>query len=107
MNNLNWADIIEALSSPIELQTGKQQKWFRASEKKGYIFIDNAVDHRPSCELSMPRPIRADEYIRMYPYYQRWMSGEPGVRMAALNESQNSTYIFALMSYFENKNHVG
>lgn len=105
MNNLNWADIIEALSSPIELQTGKQKKWFRASLVKACIIINIAVDHSPSCALSGPRSIQESDYMRIVPYYLRWISGEPGVRMLARDKSRNTSYLFALMGYLQNRNH--
>lgn len=106
MNNLNWTDIIEALSSPIELQTGKQKKWFRASVECECIVISNANNHLHSCVLSAPRAIREKEYTSIIPYYQRWISGERGVRIPAQEISRNTTYLFALMDYLQNRNRL-
>ena len=104
MNGTNWTDMIGALSSPIELQTGKQKKWFRASTENEHIVINVAVDNLPSCDLAAPRSIREKEYMRIIPYYLRWKNGEHGVRKLALNISQNTTYIFALIVYIKKKN---
>ena len=107
MNNLNWADINEALSSPIELQTGKQKKWFRASKERECIVINIASNHLHSCVLSAPRAIREKEYTSIVPYYLRWISGDPGVRIHAQELSRNTTYLFALMDYLQNRNRLG
>jgi hypothetical protein len=97
--NIQWADIMKALSSPIELQTGKQKKWFRASVESECIVINNASNHLHSCVLSAPRAIREKEYTLIVPYYLRWAGGEPGVRILAQEQSRNTTYLFALMDY--------
>lgn len=104
--NIQWAEIVEALSSPIELQTGKQKKWFRACMESACIVINNAGNHLPSCALSAPRLIRENEYTSIVPYYLRWISDEPGVRILAQDISRNTTYLFALMDHLQNRNRL-
>ena len=92
-----WNRIIEVLPiSRQEIQT-TTGLWFKASSIDGRLYIDKAVDHAPSSELSMQRSISKKDFLLVHSYYDRWVNGEVGVRHEVSRKSRNTAYIFALI----------
>lgn len=101
-----WNKIISTLlDNPEELVTIKQDGtkgiWFLASVNNGDLYINNAKINKPSSNLAAERRITEAEFLRTYPYYFRWRNYENGIRQEAISlASQNTSYIFALISYY-------
>lgn len=97
-----WNRIIEVIPiSGQEIQT-TTGLWFKASSIDGRLYIDKAVGHVPSSELSMQRSISKKDFLLVYSYYDRWVNGEVGVRHEVSRKSRNTAYIFALIERFIN-----
>lgn len=98
-----WNRIIEVLpvaGEEIQTTTGL---WFKASSNEGRLYVDRAVEHEPSSELSMQRSISKKDFLFVYYYYDRWVSGEAGVRHEVSKKSRNTAYIFALLDKYAEK----
>ena len=95
-----WSRIIEVLPvSGEEIQT-TTGLWFKASSNDGRLYVDKAVEHAPSSELSMQRSISKKDFLLVYSYYDRWVNGEVGVRHEVSRKSRNTAYIFALLDKY-------
>lgn len=95
-----WKRIIMQTSNGgDELQT-KTGLWFRATSGENTVYVSSAKNHTPSSKISAIRPISKYEFLRVYDYYDRWISGEHGVRQEARNISKNTAYIFALIKKY-------
>lgn len=97
-----WNTIITVLSSSGEEMQTKTGRWFRASYYNGKLFVDNAIDNKPSSKLNKQRSFSKKEFIDIYYYYHRWVSGEKGISKEVIKKSQNSAYIFALINKYIN-----
>lgn len=95
-----WSRIIDVIPfSGEEIQT-TTGLWFKASSISGRLYVDNAVDHAPSSELSMQRAISKKDFMLVCSYYDRWVNGEVGVRHEVSRKSRNTAYIFALIDKY-------
>lgn len=95
-----WNQIVEVLPvSGEEIQT-TTGLWFNASSYDGRLYVDKAVNHTPSSELSMQRPISKKDFLLVFSYYERWVNGEVGVRHEVSRKSRNTAYIFALIDKY-------
>ncbi|WML33414.1 hypothetical protein [Clostridium sp. OS1-26] len=95
-----WNRIIEVLTvSGEEIQT-TTGLWYKASSIDGRLYVDKAIEHVPSSELSMQRSISKKDFLLVYSYYDRWVNGEVGVRHEASRKSRNTAYIFALIDKY-------
>lgn len=95
-----WNKIIEVIPvSGEEIQT-TTGLWFKASSIDGRLYVDKAVDHTPSSELSMQRSISKKDFLLVYSYYDRWVNREIGVRHEVSRKSRNTAYIFALLEKY-------
>jgi hypothetical protein len=95
-----WIRIIEVLPvSGEEIQT-TTGLWFKASSNDGRFYVNRAVEHAPSSELSMQRSISKKDFLFVYSYYDRWVSGEVGVRHEVSSKSRNTAYVFALLDKY-------
>lgn len=97
-----WNTVIAGLSSSGEEIQTTTGLWFRASSHDGRLYIDKATDNTPSSELSIQRAISKKGFLFVYSYYERWISGEKGVRHEVSRKSRNTAYIFALIDRFIN-----
>ena len=96
-----WNNTIAGLpSSGEELQT-TTGLWIRASSHEGKLYVDRAIDHKPSSEISMQRTISKKDFVFVHSYYDRWVNGETGVRHEVSRKSRNTAYIFALIDRFD------
>jgi len=97
-----WNTVISGLSSSREEIQTTTGLWLRASSHDGRLYIDKAIDNMPSSKLSMQRAISKKDFLFVYSYYERWISGEKGVRHEVSRKSRNTAYIFALINRFNN-----
>ena len=82
-------------------QDGTKGLWFLASVMNGDLLINKAKTNRPSSNVAVERRITEAEFFRTFPYYLRWRNHENGIRQEAIRlASQNTSYIFALISYY-------
>lgn len=75
-----WNKVLTELSSEGEELQTRTGLWFRALVKGSNLFIDRAIEHAPSSNLSMARNITKNDFLFVYSYYDRWVKGEKGVR---------------------------
>jgi len=102
-----WNRIISELTqSGEEIQT-TTGLWFRASSDNGKLCVDRATENAPSRELSIQRPISKKDFLFVYSYFERWLSGETGVRHEVSRKSRNTAYIFALIDKFNKQDEEG
>jgi hypothetical protein len=95
-----WSVVIAELpSSGEEVQTSTGL-WIRASSHGGRLYADRAIDNTPSSQLSMQRTVSKKDFLFVHSYYDRWISGETGVRHEVSRKSRNTAYIFALIERF-------
>jgi hypothetical protein len=102
---LLWNTIINELSqNPIEVKTyqlkGIKGFWFSVKFDGSDILIDNAIHNSPSTRLQSKRKLKETEFIKMYPYYEKWLN-ESIPRHKIRDESKNTSYIFGLIKRFE------
>lgn len=95
-----WSRAVSGLSSAEEELQTTTGLWFRASAQGERLYIDSATEHTPSCNLSKQRSISKRDFLFVHSYYDRWVSGETGVRHEVSRRSRNTAYIFALISRF-------
>ena len=101
-----WDNIITRLNDkPAEVSTvpsnNKEPLWFNAFIENGALFVENAINHRPSTHMSKSRKISKKDFDTVYSYYHRWANGERYLRQEVRTLSRNTAYIFALISRFE------
>lgn len=95
-----WNIVITGLSSSGEELQTTTGLWFRALSNNGRLYVSRATDNTPPCELSMQRAISKKDFSFVHSYYDRWISGETGVRHEVSSKSRNTAYIFALIDKF-------
>jgi hypothetical protein len=79
-------------------QVRREPLWFHVSTQGNYLIISKAKYHNPSVNLSDDRKISFKDFEFVCGYYDRWLKGETGVRHEVSRKSQNTAYIFALIS---------
>lgn len=98
---LLWNRITSELhQKEVELKTLGQGLWFKAYADNSKIYVDKAAEHVPSSKMSMHRPVSKNDFLLVYSYYDRWLSGEIGARHEVSRKSRNTAYIFALINKF-------
>ena len=75
-------------------------KWFSVRVVDEIVYISEAKMNKPSSTLAMDRPISQKEFVGLYPNYYKWRTGIMS-REQAKGNSMNSSYIFALIHFFE------
>ena len=100
-----WKRIINELSDEqVEIHTvpsnRKTPLWFVAKCNDNIIIIDKANINKPSCKLSGRRKISFKDFEIVNSYYDRWKSGETGIRHEVSRKSRNTAYIFALINKY-------
>ncbi len=101
-----WNRIVEALPVSGEEVRTSTGLWFKASSSDVRLYINKAVEHAPSSKLSMQRSISKKDFLLVYSYYDRWVSGEAGIRQEVRGKSRNIAYIFALIDKYEESRDV-
>ncbi|MCM3768758.1 hypothetical protein [Neobacillus niacini] len=98
-----WSNLLkQAQEAEFEIHTIPQNQrtrlWFQVEVQGNYLVISKAKRNSPSARLSMERKISYKDFEFVFRYYERWLKGEPGVRQEVAQKSQNTAYIFALIS---------
>lgn len=98
-----WNTIIENLrGKAIELHTVPKTKkiplWFTASTDGNIVFIDKAVDNKPSSNLSMKRRLTYKTFEKVYPLYLRRAKGEH-VSSEVAHITVDQVYFFSLIEH--------
>jgi len=99
-----WNAIISQLEGKhIELPTVHKTKrtpvWFTANTDGNQIFINQAVDNKPSSSLSMERKLNYHTFQKVYPFYLKREKGEP-VSYQVTAITVNQVYYFSLIKHF-------
>jgi hypothetical protein len=89
---------------PKQKNQTKRGQWFAASSDGVNVYVNLAINHSPSSDLAIERTMTKQDFFLVLSYYDRWISGEKGVRSEVRNKSNNTSYIFSLIEYFENSN---
>jgi hypothetical protein len=98
-----WNTIINKLTEgsielPTTPKTQKTPVWFSASTDGHSIFINRAINNKPSSQLSMERKLTYNTFQKVYPLYLRREQGEPVSReVTALTVDQ--VYYFSLIKH--------
>ncbi len=96
-----WNKIMEELvkgSLEVKTRTGL---WVKAYLKNNSLYIEKAIDNAPSSKINKSRNISKKDFLTVYSYYDRWIDQEKGIRHEVTSLSQNTAYIFALISHFK------
>jgi hypothetical protein len=95
-----WNRLVEVIpATGEEMKTGTGL-WLKASSINGRLYVDRAVDHEPSSELTKQRSISKKDFMLVHTYYDRWVNGEVGVRHEVSRKSRNTAYIFAMINKY-------
>lgn len=99
-----WRYIVnELIKQPREFNTvpriNRRSLWFTARIVNDRVEVYNSSDNQPSCNMTEPREIAYKDFAKVFSYYSRWDSGEPGVRDEVRRVSRNTAYIFALIKH--------
>lgn len=99
-----WNTIINRLEgNRIELSTVPKTKkipvWFSATTNRETIFINEAIDHKPSSRLSVQRVLNYKTFEKVYPLYLRRKNGER-VSSEVTAITVNQVYYFSLIKHF-------
>jgi len=100
-----WKRIVFELSKTKEISTVRRGKtegiWFSANSINDNVIITESKIRKPSSKLNGTRKIDGKEFLKIYPYYQLWKEGKVS-RTIMQRLSLNTSYILALINYFEN-----
>lgn len=100
-----WNAIVNSLlSNSIEFPTvPKTQKipvWFSATTDGKTIFINKAINHNPSCQISVQRKLKYSTFQKVYPLYLRRENGER-ISAEVTAVTVNQVYYFSLIKHFQ------
>jgi hypothetical protein len=103
-SNEAWKKIlVELIEASQDVATvskdGLLGKWFHATQNNGFIFIDKAKSHYPSCNLKHNTIITKEIFMKLYPNYAKWRSGALS-REEAKAGTFVSSYVFGLINRF-------
>ncbi|WP_066307324.1 hypothetical protein [Bacillus sp. FJAT-29814] len=98
-----WSELVkQAQEAEFEIHTVPKNQsiplWFQVGVQGNYLIIRKAKTNSPSVRISKERKISYKDFEFVFGYYDRWLKGEAGVRQEAIQKSQNTAYIFALIS---------
>lgn len=89
--------LIQSLQQPLDLKTKNGLNFKLKSD--GKILTVYKSEKLPSSKLKYPRPIYKDNFIKVCPYYERWVVGEKGISKELTAITVNSVYIMAAINY--------
>ncbi|MER1998632.1 MAG: hypothetical protein ABS882_02565 [Lysinibacillus sp.] len=93
-----WGRLVnECKESPLALQTKTGLNFNLTSNGNRLLVIKSEVN--PSSQLKMPRPIYKDNFLRVFPYYERLKVGEKNLSREILKNTRNSVYILSAIKY--------
>jgi hypothetical protein len=98
-----WSNLLkQAQVTEFEIHTVPRNQstplWFQVGVQGNYLIISKAKRNSPSVSISKERKISYKDFEFVFGFYDRWLKGEAGVGQAAAQKSQNTAYIFALIS---------
>ncbi|MEK4521172.1 hypothetical protein MKX96_05970 [Psychrobacillus sp. FSL W7-1493] len=99
MNPLEvWESLLkESAENPIELETKTGLNFKLASG--GIFLIVFESEKEPSSKLKSPRPIYKENFLKVFPYYEKWVAEEKGISKEITSITVNSVYIMAGIKY--------
>ncbi|WP_312755917.1 hypothetical protein [Rummeliibacillus suwonensis] len=84
-----WKSLVtESVVNPIELKTKRGINFKLMSNGEFYTLYKSKIE--PSSKLKSPRPIYKDNLEKVFPYFERWMTGEKGISKSALKSFYTS-----------------
>lgn len=98
-----WDRIIEGLSKserefPTTPKQNKEPVWFLASTDGEKVYINEAVENKPSSSLKYRRVLTYDNFKDIYPIHIRRENGEK-VSKEATDATRNQVYYFSLINH--------
>ena len=88
---------------PTVPKTSRVPVWFSATTNGDIIFINEALDHKPSSKLSAERKLNYSNFKKVYPLYLRRENGE-SVSSEITAVTVNQVYYFSLIKHFASDN---
>ena len=89
-----WNELLNiSLKKGINLKTKTGLNFILVSNGKHLTVVGSELT--PSSKLQMPRSIHKDNFLKVFPYYERWKSGEKGLSNEITKLTVNSVYIMA------------
>ncbi len=76
--------------------------WFSIISENDVLIISAAKINEPSSKLKNSIRLEKDDFKKIYPYYVQWKNGDI-LRKSVRKISRKTSYIFALMNYFEER----
>lgn len=93
-----WEALIgEGVANPIELKT-KTGLHFKLVSNGEFLTVFKS-EMEPSSKLKSPRPIYKENFVKVFPYYERWVNGEKGLSKEITAITVNSVYIMAAIDF--------
>ena len=93
-----WEALVaESAVNPIELKT-KRGLHFKLVYNGECLKVYKS-EIEPSSKLKSPRPIYKGNFVKVFPYYERWVNGERGLSTKLTAITGNSVYIMAAIGY--------
>ena len=98
-----WLRLIsECKESPLILQTKTGLHFNLKSNGKRLLVTESDVN--PSSKLKVPRPIYKDNFLKVFPYYERLKAGEQNLSREIQRDTRNSVYILSAIKSFDDMN---
>lgn len=101
-----WNSIISNLSDKVlELPTVPRTKkipvWFSVTTDHKKIFVNVAIQHKPSSKLSIERKLTYKTFEKVYPLYLKREKGE-SISAEVTSITVNQVYYFSVIKYLCN-----
>ena len=97
-----WKRLVKkSIVNPIELKTKRGLNFKLVSNGEFLTVYKSEIE--PSSKLKTPRPIYKDNFLKVFPYYERWKTGEKGISKEITAITMNSVYIMAAINSITKK----
>jgi hypothetical protein len=94
--------VLKLIDNQLELPTvpkiKKNPVWFTASTDGDVIFIDTAINHHPSSQITTRRTLTYSNFQKVYPLYLRREKCEP-ISKEVSAVTVNQVYYFSLIKH--------
>ena len=84
--------------SSLVLQTKMSLNFHLNSNGKRLLVTESDV--KPSSKLKVPRPIYKDNFLLVFPYYERLKRGEKSLSREIQDNTRNYVYILSAIRYY-------
>ncbi|MBO2535646.1 hypothetical protein [Rummeliibacillus suwonensis] len=88
--------IVSGSEKPIELKT-KTGLHFNLVSNGKHLTVRQS-NRQPSSKLKSPRTIYKDNFIKVFPYYPKWLAHEKGISTEITAITGNASYIMAAIN---------